>query len=713
MVDSREVPELHQLVAALGDVVALLVGAVPDDHELLTTLQRLLHQEIDVRGLPVEPQQLITTARSCLNVVLEARSQHPEEELARAANAVQQAIELIEDPGDKGVAPDKPVDACDAISSESRPAPVHESSLRGEFVAEALEHLAAAETALLSLERAPHDPALINTVFRAFHTIKSGAGLLNLSRIKSLAHQAEGLLERARQRELDLSGGHADLAFAACDLLDGMVRSLGTARDDNDQVFRIQYDEMVAELSALSARRPTDDVQIPVHAPPLSEADETLQGESVPTSDVATVDSSIAAGDATVRVRIERLDTIVNLIGELVVAQSMVTQHADIHHNPYGRLAQNIRHVDKIMHTLQDQAMSLRMVPLRATFQKLSRLARDLARKSGKRLHFVSEGEDTEIDRGMVERLNDALIHMVRNAIDHGLETSDIRRAAHKNEVGTLILRGYHAAGSVVIEVVDDGRGLDMAKITAVAVAKGLLRAGQHPSDSEVVNLISTPGFSTAATVTDVSGRGVGMDVVRQRVEELRGRIEVRSASGVGTTLALRVPLTLAIIDAMLVTVGRQRYLMPTVSIVESFRPTADGLISVAGKGELVRLRDEVLRVIRLGTFMDVADYIREPSASIFVVIEADGQRCAVQVDSLQGQQQVVIKSIAADLGNLPGLSGAAILGNGSVGFILDAAGIIEAAHRHVEAPLTPVAPAPTVVAPPPSLTPSPEASRS
>ena len=324
--------------------------------------------------------------------------------------------------------------------------------------------------------------------------------------------------------------------------------------------------------------------------------------------------------------------------------------------------------------------MSLRMVPLKGTFQKMARLVRDLARKAGKNVQFVTDGEETEIDRNMVEVLGDPLVHMIRNAVDHGVESPDDRVQAGKTPGGIVRLRAFHAAGNVVIELSDDGKGLDREKILAKAIERGLIEPGREVPDSEVFAMIFHPGFSTADKITDVSGRGVGMDVVKKGLEAIRGRIDISSKQGEGSTFALQLPLTMAITDAMLLSVGDQRYLLPTMSIEQSFRPTKGMVSTVTGQGEVVMLRGNLLPLFRLHKLFNVSCVSTDPYEALLMVVESDGRRCALMADELLGQQQVVIKTLGQSFGQIPGVAGAAILGDGHVGLILDAFGILQLA---------------------------------
>jgi two-component system, chemotaxis family, sensor kinase CheA len=377
----------------------------------------------------------------------------------------------------------------------------------------------------------------------------------------------------------------------------------------------------------------------------------------------------------------ERMDQLIDMVGELVIAQSMVAQDPSVVDARGERLARNVGHAGKIVRELQDLTMGLRMVPLRATFQKMARLVRDLGRKSGKNVQFLTEGDDTEIDRGMVEVLNDPLVHMMRNAVDHGVESPEARQKDGKASTGTVRLRAYHSAGNVVIELTDDGHGLDSEKILSKARQRGLVDASRELSESEIFGLIFLPGFSTAEKVTDVSGRGVGMDVVKRGIESLRGRVDITSQVGVGSTFTIRLPLTMAIADAMLLRVGGQRFLIPTISIEHSFRPTAGSISTVKGQGEMVMLRNHLVPMFRLYNLFGVAGAITDPLKALLIVIEGQSQRCAIMVDELLGQQQVVIKSLGQALGAVKGVSGGAILGDGRVGLVLDPSGVLQLAH--------------------------------
>lgn len=587
-------------------------------------------------------------------------------------------------------------------------------ALLADFVTESLDHIQNAETSLLALESDPSDDESINAVFRAFHTIKGTSGFLNLAHIQRLAHRAETLLDRARQGQIRLTGGYADLALESADLLKRMISELSTTggRDAapglDDLVDRLANPEAAgisqSQSEATSAAPRVGDLLVATgkvdRAQVEAVADRQPIGQALVASGAATasdvagalrMQKKIASGespsaavgaDSTIRVGTQRLDGLINLVGELVITQAMISQaSAARSHTTDPGFARNISQLGKITRELQDLGMSLRMVPLKNTFQKMARLVRDLARKSGKHVQFVTEGEDTEIDRGMVETLNDPLVHMIRNAVDHGLEGPQDRQSAGKAACGTVRLRAYHAAGSVAIELADDGRGLNKDRILRKATDKGLVGGNEELSENEIFRLIFAPGFSTAEQVTDVSGRGVGMDVVKRNLDSLRGRIDIASTLGAGTTFTLRVPLTLAIIDGMLVRVGAQRYVLPTMNIRQAFRPTAAQVKTLTGRGEMVVYQGRTIPIFQLFELFEVAGATRTAGDSLLVVVEDDASVCALRVDELLGQQQVVIKSLGRGVGRTPGVSGGAILADGRVGLILDVQGLVAMAR--------------------------------
>ena len=380
----------------------------------------------------------------------------------------------------------------------------------------------------------------------------------------------------------------------------------------------------------------------------------------------------------TVKVDTGKLDNLVDLVGELVIAHSQVTSNHGVMSLKDQKLLRDLNHLARITSELQRTAMGMRMVPISQTFQKMIRLVRDLSRKSGKQVELTMTGEDTEIDRNVVEAIYDPMVHMIRNSVDHGVEAPEERIRKGKQGEGRINLRAFHQGGGIVIEIEDDGQGLNREKILAKAVERGLVGPDEKLNDNAVFNLIFQPGFSTAEQITDVSGRGVGMDVVKKAIEKLRGRVEVHSEPGVGSTITIRLPLTLAIIDGMIVRVADNRYILPTMSIRESFRPNEDDYFTVQGQGELVRVRGHLLPLLRLHQLFGLSGSHCKPSEALVVVVESEGNRRCLMVDELLGKQEVVIKSMGDGIQKSKALAGASILGDGRVGLIVDISGLFE-----------------------------------
>jgi two-component system chemotaxis sensor kinase CheA len=374
----------------------------------------------------------------------------------------------------------------------------------------------------------------------------------------------------------------------------------------------------------------------------------------------------------TVKVDLERVDNLVAMVGELVVVESMVVNAPEIAKSASARVRNCLSQLAKVTRDLQDVGMRMRMLPVAGVFQKMARMSRDLGRKSGKQLRLLLAGETTEMDRSMVEQIADPLLHMIRNAVDHGIEPPDERRKAGKPEEGTIRLSAYHEGSSIVIELADDGRGLDRDAILAKARAQGLLGPDDTLSELEIHMLIFAPGFSTAKQVTEVSGRGVGMDVVKRNVEAVRGRVGISTTPGQGTTFKLVLPLTLAIVDGMLVACGQDRYIIPTLSVIESIQPTEGMLVTFAGQVEMINVRGHILPLVRLARLFSVTGAKSDPTQALVVIIEGMGRRVGLLVDEVVTQQQVVIKSLGQGLGPTRFLSGATILADGRVGLIIN-----------------------------------------
>src|SRR5574340_264504 len=385
---------------------------------------------------------------------------------------------------------------------------------------------------------------------------------------------------------------------------------------------------------------------------------------------------------SSIRVGVEKVDQLINLVGELVITQAMIEQRIaaldPLHHerllNSAGQLARNTR-------DLQEAVMSIRMMPMDYVFSRFPRMVRDLAAKLGKKVEFVTRGAATELDKGLIERIVDPLTHLVRNSVDHGIEMPEKRRDSSKSETGKLVLSAAHQGGNIVIEVSDDGGGLNRERILDKARQQGLPVSDSMP-DNDVWQLIFAPGFSTAEVVTDVSGRGVGMDVVKRNIAAMGGTVDIRSIPGTGTTIAISLPLTLAILDGMSVKVGEEIYILPLGYVIESLQPAAVDVKEVAGQGKVVKVREEYLPLIPLYQIFAIDPRFEDPSQGIIVILESDGKKAALLVDSLVGQQQVVVKNLESNFRKVAGISGATILGDGGVSLILDVSALLRSSRQ-------------------------------
>lgn len=592
-----------------------------------------------------------------------------------------------------------------------------EPELLAEFITEANDLISSAEEALLSLEVDPEDIDAVGKVFRAFHTVKGTSAFLELTLITELGHHAESLLSRVRDREIRYSGGYADLSLRALDMIKELIVSVQVALKGGPLAKPAGYDELMelladpeeagisdeidevpeprigdilvaqgkadrAEIEKIIASHPREHVGLALlksKSASITEVGQALRTQQRMKASTKVIDSSI-------RVSTQRLDRLVDMVGEMVIAHSMVAQDDLVLNNNNHQLQKKVNHTSKIVRELQDISMSMRMVPLKATFNKMARLVRDVSRKLGKNVRFVTDGEDTEIDRNLVDVINDPLVHMVRNAVDHGIEPPKVREQFGKPKYGVVELSAYHSAGSVVVEIKDDGQGLDRDVILAKAKELGMfdndsIDTSKNLSDKEVYSIIFEPGFSTNKTVTDVSGRGVGMDVVRKNLESLRGQVEIKSEPGKGSVFKMSVPLTLAIIDGMVVGVGSETYVIPTISIVSSLKPAPEDVSTVLNRGKMLSLQGSLIPLLQLAELYNLKGQTNDQDQSLVVVVEDDECRTGLIVDALAGRQQVVIKSLGETMRNIPGISGAAIMSNGRVGLILDVGSLVKFAN--------------------------------
>jgi two-component system chemotaxis sensor kinase CheA len=644
------------------------------------------------------------------------------------------------------------------------------------FFEESREGLEAMEAGLLSLEQGNRDGDLINSIFRAAHSIKGGSATFGFDAIAGMTHVLETLLDELRAGQRAVSPPAVDAMLASVDVLRALLAEAehGTPADPaavqamkdrlnavlsgqdapaatpaaaakadetpegwkigftpapslfmsgNDplrilrelehlgpleiacRMERLPGFEQIDPLEAYLAwdlgligkvpRSAVDDVfawvvdDCELDIQPMQRNAAPVEAVAIVAQPVATVTTSGAQASAgaapaandtaetSIRVSVDKIDGLINLVGELVITQAMLKQVSGLLDQAQcERLFAGLDLLERNTRDLQEAVIGVRMLPVDAVFRRFPRLVRDLSARLGKQVRLRTIGEGTELDKGLIERIADPLVHLVRNSIDHGLELPDARREAGKDETGTITLAASHQGGHIVIEVSDDGRGLNRDRILAKAAERGLA-VPENPTDGQVWDLIFQPGFSTAEAVTDLSGRGVGMDVVRRNIQALGGEVQLESASGSGTRVVIRLPLTLAILDGMGVSVGEETLILPLGYVLEALQPQAEDVRTVAGDGRVLRVRGEYLPIVSLNDYYCYGQSDAEDP--LVVVVEADGQKLALEVDELIGQQQVVVKNIENNYRRIDGISGATILGDGRVALIVDVGGLVRA----------------------------------
>lgn len=545
------------------------------------------------------------------------------------------------------------------------------------FAEESNELLDEAESTLLALEKAPGDHESAIAACRAFHSMKGNAGFLGYSGIEEISRCGENLLGQIKEQKKDCDPVDVSFLLIAIDIIREGVRQVeaGSAPElPGKQEVCAYLEKLTAEAAAGGTQKEKNGGE--------------KGGKAVKETAAAKGQEKIAAGEAeyearekqtgaggqqAIRIDLDKLDKLLDLVGELVISEAMVANNPDLKGLQLDRFEKAVLQLDKITRDIQEVAMSMRMIPLSGTFRKMKRLVRDLAHKAGKKVSLNITGEETEVDKTIIEQISDPLVHLIRNAVDHGLESVEERLAAGKPETGLVTLEAKHSAGEVWIIVEDDGRGLDREKIIKKGIERGLISSeNSEMKDEEVWKMIFEPGFSTTEIISSISGRGVGMDVVKRNIEKLRGKIDVRSRPGAGAMFAVRIPLTLAIIEGMVVKVGANRYTIPINSIKESLQPWAGQITRTPGGLEIVSIRGELLPVIRLHHLYQVKTECLDLEEGILIVVENDEKKCCLFVDEVIGQQQIVIKGLSSYLGRVQGISGCAILGDGDISMILD-----------------------------------------
>lgn len=558
---------------------------------------------------------------------------------------------------------------------------LHDPALLQEFITESEELLQGLDQDLILLEREPNNQELLNRVFRALHSVKGTAGFFALEPIVRLSHKAEDLLSNLRRGKPQLNRQVLDALLASRDLLNKMLCDLRSGG-----LREYPLDGVLLLLDQAQTERPA----VPPAAP--------LAGDSPPpdVSSTGSNDSHRQSNDAaSMRVQVRKLDELVDLIGELVLERNRLLQLMKetraLHQNGLcgeSPLCQSVERLSAVTEELQSVALKTRMVPMQTVFSRFPRLVRDLARSLNKEVDLIVSGEETEVDKTLVELISDPLVHLVRNSLDHGIETPEMRETAQKPRAGQIRLAAQQHADHILVTVADDGRGIDSSKVLQKAIEKKLIASEQAPSLSrrEILEFIFAPGFSTVQKATDVSGRGVGMDVVRSNLKRINGTVTVQSVVGQGTTVQLSLPLTLAILPVLLVRVSDELYALPLRSVVETCLFNAQNVHRVK-TGEVICLRNQTLPLVRLQRAFACPSQASREDQKI-VVLSVGNERLAVLVDKLIGQESTVVKPLTSCLNHNPGIVGASIAGNGDVRLVVDPSGLVADAGSPQEAQL-------------------------
>ncbi len=592
-----------------------------------------------------------------------------------------------------------------------------------QFTSEADELIESAEEALLNLEKEPNHDEYISQAFRSLHSLKGNAGFFGFADIETVSHKAESVLDMIRAGKAAADGQIFSMLLEVLDFLRGAVAQVNDGNEPKIAgkagLISLMQDA-IAKLSPETGKDTPEIVPIHTQTTPSMESiiapqkTEEAAGRipmvAVGSENIQTLEHNVVAqqsqsdrrsgedrrmGDRrapdktsqkqSIRVDIEKLDVLMDLVGELVISEAMVSQNPDIRglNISLERFDKSVMQLNKITRDLQDIATAIRMIPLSGTFRKMIRLVRDLAQKVDKKVELEIIGEETEVDKTVIEQINDPLVHIIRNSVDHGLETPEERENSNKSPIGHVTLEAKYVGGEVWILIKDDGKGLNKDRILSKAREKGLIEGdGSDLRDDQVWQMIFLPGFSTADKVTDVSGRGVGMDVVRRNIENIRGKVEVRSETGKGTSVILRIPLTLAIIDGMNVLIGGTRYIIPIVAIKESLRMNSSNVTRMMDGQEIVNIRGKLLPVVRMQTLLNNGKKEMELEDGIIVIVENENKTMGLFVDEVVGQQQIVIKGLSEYVGEIRAVSGCTIQGDGTISLIIDIAGIFALAEK-------------------------------
>ena len=679
--------------------------------DVLQMMMEHLQNNLTEAGMDLDLDELIERMEALTNGDLPAEEagEEPEAPPAKSAPAPQPAP--------------APVSAASAASPGDE---LINQEMVNQYITEATEMLDSLEQDLLALEKDPGSQELIENAFRLLHSLKGNSGFFNYQDIQAICHTAESFLDNVRNGQVVANSKQISLILQVLDFIRQAVESLAKGKaplipgkagliDLMKDMFGIEEPEeeedeepepaaKPAPPKAAAKPEPEPEPEL-TFAEPEPEIEEEIpqpvmekpapRAASAPLADLPAIpeiekrlpqarkSQDSKNTNEVIRVDVSKLNQLMDLVGEIVIAESMVSQNPDLEGMELGNFEKSIGILQKNVRDLQELATAMRMIPLSGLFGKMRRLVRDISGKNHKQVDFEVLGGETEVDRTVIENISDPLVHILRNSLDHGIEKPDERTAKGKSATGKVLLEAKRVGGEIWIVIDDDGAGLNREKILKKALEKGLVQENEELNDSQVYNLIFTPGFSTAAQVTSISGRGVGMDVVLRNIEKIRGRVDVASEEGKGTRIVLRIPLTTAIIDGMLMQVEGALYAIPTLDIKESLQVDKNNVVDLIDGQEVINIRDTIIPVLRLQEMHQIDSRQKGLDEGIVVVAENGGKAVGFLVDEILGQQQLVIKPLSDYLGNISGVSGCSVLGNGDICLILDLASMVKVAENN------------------------------
>ena len=631
-------------------------------------------------------------------------------ELNESLNDLEMGKTISSGSDSSGDASANPIEAPDDMDVEAMLDITISPEMLQTFSSEADEQLEATEESLLGLEKDLNDSELLDRAFGAIHTFKGNCGLFGFQELERLGHQFESILEDFKSGDITINHKGVTVLLRVLDVMKSALAALSDQKGVVEQVedylqMMVDYRSTghVASIVGKSEATMLGEILVEMNAISRATLDEALvrQAQSVGEilRDMDQVDTDQvnealevqrqrrdviphsartrkATSSQNIRVDLYKLDSLMNLVGELIVAENMVTHNPDLEGYEFENFKKASYQLNRISRELQDIAMSLRMIPIEGVFYKMKRVVRDVSQKQGKQVELIMSGEDTEVDKSVAEQISGPLLHIIRNAIDHGLESPEKRAEAGKNPIGQIHLRASHESGEVVIEISDDGVGIDRKKVIEKATASGLIQEDAQLNDQDVFNLLFQAGFSTADAVTDISGRGVGMDVVRRDIESINGRIHISSQQNKGSCFTIRIPLTLAIIEGMLVRLGKNLFTIPLLSVRETLQAKPSMISRTIDGSEMVKIREHLVPVLRLDTLFSTEADSTHLQDGILIMVEFEGYQICLFADEIVGQYQAVIKGLSSFFGAVRGISGTSIMSNGEISLILDIPGL-------------------------------------